>query len=306
MSAVSPPHWSRCFGLLWQSDIKIEHFLDANSGEKAVDVAVYATTNLTARNPIHRINRGIVYTDGFRFKWDDTVTFDMFDGNRIEYCPGPKWTGVLPWPFHSTVAALLLAWRGSLPFHGSAVSIDGHGVMICGVSGAGKSSLTAALVAEGAHFISDDLSVVVADEDRSSWNLVRGRPGIRLFPTVGRWFFGDSPRPLSNDPRGKVIAVPAIGTDENPVPLCHVIFLGAAIRSMSAIDQYFLLQKNLFRPNWLSKLPDFVAMRIAVRDISTSAYISVEPVIGETDEQTLRQRATAIIALVRSKDIIAQ
>lgn len=300
MSAETPQYRARSFGLLWQSDIEIEHFESALASEESADVVVCETAHLIERDPVHQINRGLVYTDGIRFDWNGVVTFDVFDGNRIEYLPGANWTGVLPWPFYSTITALLLAWRGLLPFHGCAISIEGQGVLICGVSGAGKSSLTAALIAEGAQFISDDLSVVVPDKDGSGWNLVLGRPGIRLFPSVGRWFFGDAITPLPNDPRDKVIATPASNANESPIPLRHILFLGGPEKPLSAIDRFTLLRKNLFRPNWLGKLPGISAIRVAVRDISASAIVSVEPVIGETDELALRARATAIIDRVRS------
>ena len=169
-----------------------------------------------------------------------------------------------------------------------------------GESGAGKSSLTAALIAEGAQFISDDLSVVAPDKDGNGWSVVKGRPGIRLFPSVGRWFFGDNKTPLPDDPRGKVIAVPAANLNDRPVPLRQIIFLGGPGKSLSAIDRFMLLRKNLFRPKWLGKLPGIAAIRVAVRDISASAKVNVEPVIGETNELALRARATAIIDTVRS------
>ena len=293
---------AQAFGLLWLSDIELEHFTSAIISDESADIVVCEMTALSEREPIERINRGFVYTDGFRFEWNGIVTFDMFDSNRIEFFPGAKWSGVLPWPFYSTVTALLLAWRGSIPFHGCAVSIEGQGVLICGVSGAGKSSLTAALVAEGATFISDDLSVVVPGKNGNGWSIVRGRPAIRLFPSVGRWFFGENTTPLPDDPRGKVIVAPANGPNYSPVPLRHIIFLGGPEKPLSAIDQFMLLRKNLFRPKWLGKLPRISTIRVAVRDISASAKVRVEPVIGETDELALRARAAAIIDMVRAAE----
>lgn len=43
-----------------------------------------------------------------------------------------------------------------LTFHGTAVAVDGKGVLILGPSGSGKSSLALALIAQGAQLISDD------------------------------------------------------------------------------------------------------------------------------------------------------
>ncbi len=296
-----PLHYqARSFGLLWQSDIKIEHFADAFGSDSNADIIVSETNHLIERQPIHSINRGIIYADGFRFTWNDIATFDMFDGNRVEYCPGANWTGDLPWPFYSTVTALLLAWRGCIPFHGSAISVDGQSVLICGESGAGKSSLTAALISQGAQFISDDLSVVVPDKAQSCFNLVPGRPGIRLFPAVGQWFFSNDVHPLHDDPRDKVIAVPQSYIDGNAVPLRHVVFLSSSENALSEIDRFIRLRKQLFRPNWLDKLPGIAAIRVAVRDISVSAHVSIEPVIGETNQAGLRARAQAIIDRVQS------
>jgi hypothetical protein len=300
MNAEPLQYWARCFGLLWQSDIEIKHLAGGITGDLHADILVRKTCHLIERHPIHRINRGLVYADGFRFRWDDFVTFDMFDGDRIEYCPGLDWAGVFPWPFYSTVAALLLAWRSRIPFHGSAVVIDGQGMLICGDSGAGKSSLAAALVSEGAEFLSDDLSVVVPDQSDTGWDLVTGRPGIRLFPKVGEWLFGDNPVPLQGDVRDKVILSPQRSEDDRNVPLRHVVFLGQARRSMSEIDRFVMLRKNLFRPNWLAKLPTISVIQLAVRDISASVHMSIEPAIGETDEQKLRHRALATMDKVRS------
>jgi hypothetical protein len=106
------------------------------------------------------INRGMVFADGFRFTWNDVATFDVFAGARIEVFPLPGWTGSLPWPFYSTVTALLLAWRGDLPLHACAVEIAGKTILLCGPSGAGKSTLCATLVADGACLLSDDLTVI--------------------------------------------------------------------------------------------------------------------------------------------------
>ena len=290
---------AKSFGLLWRSDIEIEHIAAAVFDEGRADVVIGQVERLAERIPIHQINRGFVYPDGFRFDWNGVATFDMFDGSRIDYCPGPQWTGTLPWPFYSTVTALLLAWRGALPFHGCAVSVGGQGILICGDSGAGKSSLTAALVAEGAKFISDDLSVVVPDQDGDAWNLVSGRSGIRLFPAVGQWFFGDDTKCLPDDPRGKIIAVPRNVMDESSAPLRHIIFLGSPANPMTAIGRFIRLRKNLFRPNWLGKLPNIATIRVAVRDISASTHITAQPAIGQTDEYALRQRAISIIDKVR-------
>jgi hypothetical protein len=84
----------------------------------------------------------------------------------------------------------ILHQRKNLNFHAAAVAWKGQGMMILGDSGAGKSSLTAALVLNGARFISDDI-VVIDFKDRKPWirpleNQLALRKGtIDQLPKVG-------------------------------------------------------------------------------------------------------------------------
>jgi hypothetical protein len=65
-----------------------------------------------------------------------------------------------------SVLGALLHQRGLLPFHGSSFSYKGKGILICGRSGAGKSSVTAAFHQQGAVFINDDISPLsVSDKE---------------------------------------------------------------------------------------------------------------------------------------------
>lgn len=65
-----------------------------------------------------------------------------------------------------SVLGALLHQRGILPFHGSSFHYKGKGIMICGHSGAGKSSLTTAFCQKGGVFINDDISpVTVSDQE---------------------------------------------------------------------------------------------------------------------------------------------
>ncbi|MDA0701919.1 MAG: hypothetical protein O3A96_01590 [Proteobacteria bacterium] len=45
---------------------------------------------------------------------------------------------------------------GSLQIHGTAIVLDGYGILFCGPSGAGKSDLALRLLDRGAHLIADD------------------------------------------------------------------------------------------------------------------------------------------------------
>jgi hypothetical protein len=88
--------------------------------------------------------------------------FYIKDGERIEMSPAegvdPGW---VDWALNGHVLVALLHQRRILNFHASSLIYNNRGIMILGQTGAGKSSLTAALSLHGAGFLSDDLTPVV-------------------------------------------------------------------------------------------------------------------------------------------------
>jgi hypothetical protein len=61
---------------------------------------------------------------------------------------------------YGSVLGALLHQRSILPFHGNSFEYFGKGIIICGHSGSGKSSISAALCQNGGNFISDDISPI--------------------------------------------------------------------------------------------------------------------------------------------------
>lgn len=269
---VSTTHAS-AFGLVWQSDIALEYFSTHRDQNAVVDVIVVGVNELRSRQPTSAINRGFVYHDGIRLKWDDEVSFDMYDGNRIEYFKGGNWTGKLPLTFYSTVAALTLAWRGLLPFHASAVEIDGKAVLVSGDTGAGKSTLTAGLVDQGACFVSDDLSVVGWSDVASQYVVYPGRPTLRLYPTTASWISESETVAAPQDERGKLLLRLHRQTKSTALPLAGLIQIGSGIDPVPAVVNYRILTQQLFRPKWMAQLRDDVERKHALFDLAKAIRV---------------------------------
>ena len=68
-----------------------------------------------------------------------------------------------------TAMGVLLMQRGIMPIHGSTVVINGCGVVFAGTSGAGKSTVAAALHRNGFLLLADDVSAVRFDKDGIPW-----------------------------------------------------------------------------------------------------------------------------------------
>lgn len=73
----------------------------------------------------------------------------------------------------------LLHQRAMFPFHGSSVNINGKTVLLCGPSGSGKSTLAAELFSRGNGFVSDDVSVIVSQDNQLY--VQPGYPKFRLW-----------------------------------------------------------------------------------------------------------------------------
>ena len=102
-----------------------------------------------------RLERG---GDRFRLRFDDTGSFDIArDGARIDWSPLPGATpAVVRADVLGRVLSVALHAAGDLCLHASAAAIGGKAVALVGPRGYGKSTLTMALVANGAHLVADD------------------------------------------------------------------------------------------------------------------------------------------------------
>lgn len=193
------------------------------------------------------VNRGIVYADAVRVAWDGQMIADIVDGRTIDYVPGPAWPGHMPGAFYSTIAALTMAWRGAVPLHACAVEVNGRGVLIAGQSGAGKSTMAAALIAAGAGFVADDLTVLWPGGDGDPVWLSPGRTAMRLHRDTAAWIDSTETYADNRDDRGKWLAVPKLGDMRRDLRVSAVLLLGEAAGAG--------LAGHLFRPKWMEVLP---------------------------------------------------
>lgn len=240
--ASGPSFMAQAFGLRWRSDSPVPWFADAPDDGRAADVDITRRNMLTPRPGGRHINRGALFADGTRLVLDGAV-MDMFDGRRIEWF-APDLDAV-PLPLCSTVAAHVLAWRGLVPLHGSAVAFDGRAILIGGESGAGKSTLAHALIDCGGQLVSDDLSVLLPNRDGGAGLLIPGRPAIRLTERIG----DDKAKP-------KRLALPPRVDPDRPVPLAMLLVLGDEPIGSGPPAVTAALTAQLFRPTWMRFLPE--------------------------------------------------
>jgi hypothetical protein len=294
--ADAPAYRAAAFGLRWLSDVPLMHFQpivpEAEGG--APDIQVARATALAPRESRAQVRRGHVYADGTRFPWEREAMFDTYAGNRVDYVPGPDWTGALPSAFYGTVAAHLLAWRGLLPLHACAVEVGGKAVLIAGTGGAGKSSLMAGLLGLGAPLVSDDLTAVTIRGGVAE--VLPGRTTIRLGPEVVQWTEGEPCEPPSPATRGKHVIRPALRTRAERLPLAGMISLGAAPGAVPALARGSAFAAHLFRPAWLAALPGHRERQQGLLALASVPVIGF-PAVERTGRDAHLDRARTALAL---------
>ncbi|URW75162.1 hypothetical protein M9980_11480 [Sphingomonas donggukensis] len=279
-------HHATAFGLHWSSDLPLPLFPPAADAARPADVTVVWHAALADRPGGRTINNGRIFADGIRFA-QDGATFDMRDGNRIDWTTAVR-PAAPPDALYGTVAALLAAWRGTVPIHGSSVEIDGSAVIVCGPSGAGKSTLAAALVAAGARLVSDDLSVLSANAGGVAvWP---GRPAIRLVPSGG----------LAPGEAKRLHRPSATVDPRAPVPLTTLLVRGDDGLPDGAVARLSLLTRQLYRPRWMAAMPR-LADRLGLLGRAAEAIsVVILPPAGHDRAVPVERRAEAAIAAVRA------
>ena len=113
-------------------------------------------------DPVYSGENMKVSATEFAMRVPGTGSFYTQEGRVVEYEtePGadPEWIKLY---LKMQVLVALLHQRGVISFHASSFVSDGQAVMILGESGAGKSSLTASFVLDGAGFLTDDVTPVM-------------------------------------------------------------------------------------------------------------------------------------------------
>jgi hypothetical protein len=114
----------------------------------------------------------------------DVGVFLLHNGNQVTVIPSPQAPFVqVRQALMGIVMALLLHQRNYLVLHGSAVSIEGKAVVFLADSGEGKSSMAAALYAQGHPLLTDDLTAI--DLTGNARVEIAGTP-IKLYPEMAQ------------------------------------------------------------------------------------------------------------------------
>ena len=159
-----------------------------------------------------------------------------------------------------SVLGVMLHQQSCYVLHASAVAVDGHAMLFCGSSGAGKSVLAAALSSAGYPLVSDDLCRIRFDEGEP-----RAIPDGR---SLKLW--SDTVKALSLEQRQglpvragirKYWVDPPSTAVATPLPVRAIYFLcpakpphAAGIKYVTLLDGASLLRSHAYRPRLVRAL----------------------------------------------------
>jgi hypothetical protein len=150
--------------------------------------------------PVPRSQRGLMVQVADR---DNFYVSDLIQGFMFGWIntAAASHRGYLRYHFLEPAVLFQIANRFTTAIHAGCVELDGRGVLLCGESGAGKSSLSFACARAGWTYITDDASFVVQGRDD---RMVTGNCHIlRLRPSATDLFHEAAGQPITPRATGK-------------------------------------------------------------------------------------------------------
>ena len=226
------------------------------------------------------------------------------NGNYIEICPYENYNqNALELYLNGSVYGAILHQRLILPLHGSCFKYKDIGIMLCGESGAGKSSVTASFSLNGAAFLTDDVTPLLfttgkpqiwAMSDRIKlWSdsleqLTLVKDGLHQIDSETEKFYF----PINSD-KGKI------------VPLHQIFLLGihdepeVKFRELTGIEKFTALRNEIYRWEYLKGMPECekeyfkqitcISKEVRVAKVLRPKEIGIEQFCGTLEEYICSQ-----------------
>lgn len=131
---------------------------------------------------------------GIALNWNGELRFVISpSGDRVRVISRPAKLEFAPTVLVGFVLGYLLSLRRFVCLHGAVLGRDGRAIAITGESGAGKSTIAAALIQRGARLLSDDLVVITTRSEKELF-VEPACAGLRLTSTTVAKLLGSDSR----------------------------------------------------------------------------------------------------------------
>lgn len=260
-NSIRPLYRYSAFGLRIDSEIRLPELLLSDDAGNADVIIRYGKVPDKIDLPLEE---GYYYQAAggqFLLRVADVAAYYVTNGAQIVVQPDKKENDHLSRLYLlGTVMGVLLMQRGIVPIHGSAVDINGCGVVFTGISGAGKSTMAAGLHRLGYSLLADDVSAVTCDRNGVYW-IQPGYPQQKLCQASAALMGIDTAVLDRIDEDWDKYAVPVIeGFRKLPIPLTAIYEIMAtpgadvSIVPLKGIMKFAAIKGNIYRTEFANSL----------------------------------------------------
>ncbi len=210
-----------------------------------------------------------LYDDGFfrlnqnefSMEVEDVGSFYASGGNYISLVLNPEVSiANIELYLNGSTYGAILHQRKIMPMHGSCFVYDNMGIMLCGESGAGKSSLTAAFVIDGNDFLTDDVTPVLFSNNQALIWTMSDR--IKLWEDSLKQLNQSKADLHKIHPETEKFYYPLESYKESTFMLNHIFLLEKRDRSnidfqeIEGAEKIMALRKEIYRLEYMQGMPE--------------------------------------------------
>jgi len=189
------------------------------------------------------------------------ASFRVRDGNQVYIHPHENADSASIQLFlNGSILGAVLHQQRILPFHGCAFEYNGKGIIICGHSGTGKSSVTAAFCQNGGRFINDDITPVRINGQVT--NIIPIKTKIKLWDDSLLKLKIENSNLEMIRPSIQKFYLPPGESSSAELHLDHLIILGKhnkdvfEVNKLKGMVKYNELRNQIYRKMYLKGMPE--------------------------------------------------
>ncbi len=232
----------------------------------------------------------------FLMRIPDIARFLLKNGNEIVFAAESDARAAdIPVFLIGTVFGILLHQREQIVLHASAVRVNGRAVLFCGASGAGKSTMAAALAQRGYPLVTDDVCTLTIDGHGAPLVHPDGRQLKLWAQAIDRLDLAQRRGERVRSSLEKFYVAPSEAFTE-PLPLGAVYALREArpphapgIERPNVVDAALLLRRNAYRPLLVRRMDqkaNYFRAASAIANVAGIFYLTRELDFAKMPEVT--------------------
>ncbi|MFV9483980.1 hypothetical protein ACNI3T_09080 [Christiangramia sp. ASW11-125] len=226
------------------------------------DVKIEISNNIKeVEDPLYVDDFYRVTQNEFLMEVDDVGTFYAANGNFISICLNEQAKReTIELYLNGSTYGAILHQRKIMPMHGSCFVYGNKGIMFCGDSGAGKSSLTAAFVLDNNEFLTDDITpIIIKNNQALIWTM---SDRIKLWEDSLKQLSQSKESLRKIDPETEKFYFPLASYTKSHFTLDHIFLLdihdnpSISIKEMDGVEKIMTFRKEIYRLEYMFGMPE--------------------------------------------------